>query len=121
MSKENAKIFYQKFLTDPELQEKVMQKGEKNQKEQFIEVAKAEGFDFTAKDFEDLMSVMTVAEANQMMESDFVTKGESCFCFAGGGGNSGQGGRTCGCVGGGAGLNDSGQNRCLCIAVGSGS
>lgn len=120
MSKENAKNFYQKFVMDKELQRKVAEAG-KDPKQNFVDVAKEAGFDFTIKDFEDFMANLTIAEAAKLTESNIVTKGKCCYCFAGGGGNPGGGGKTCACVAGGGGIDENGDTRCVCIAIGSGS
>ena len=120
MSNENAKNFYQKFVTDKELQRQVAE-GKQDPKQNFVDVAKAEGFDFTIEEFESTLSNMTVGEFEEMTTSDIVTKGNMCYCYAGGGGTSGKGGGTCACVLGGGGSNDDGSMRCCCIFNGTGN
>jgi len=124
---ENVKKFYNALASDQALQEKAWALeakidrplDEATAKAKIIAFANAEGYDFSAADFD---AYARVAKPLGDETLDAVAGGafsSSCICVVGGGGSDPVTGHTCACVIGGSGKDDEKGYSLHCFVAGT--
>ena len=125
---ENVKKFYDALARDKGVKERAAALSEKYKGEQpnedivkaeLLSFAKAEGYEFTADEYEAYSKqAKPVSDETAEIAAGGAFNPNNCFCAVGGGGKDPETGNTCACVIGGGGKMDNEGKVLHCIAAG---
>ena len=125
---ENVKKFYDALANDKGLKERAAALNEKYKGEQpnedivkaeLLSFAKAEGYEFTANEFDAYSKqAKPVSDETAELAAGGLHNYDLCFCAAGGGGKDPDTGIVCACVLGGGGKKDARGQYLQCILLG---